>query len=138
MPSTTLSSSSRPEPSSTVITPSLPTLSIASAMRSPMAASLLADTEPTCRMALRSLRPLGPSVTFTALARTLTPATMRERASSPNLTSLAAMINSSLLNSWDLLGEDAHDVVFTHDDIFGAIDLHFGAGVLAEEDGVTG
>jgi hypothetical protein len=36
MPSTTSSSLSRPEPSSTVITPSLPTFSIASAMMSPM------------------------------------------------------------------------------------------------------
>ena len=38
-----------------------------------------------------TLRPFGPSVTFTALARVSTPNSMRSRASAPNLTSLAAM-----------------------------------------------
>ena len=42
-----------------------------------------------------TLRPLGPRVTFTALASTSTPASMRERASVSNLTSLAAMIEIS-------------------------------------------
>src|SRR5665213_2138575 len=36
-----------------------------------------------------TLRPLGPSVTLTALARMSTPRSMRSRASTPNLTSLA-------------------------------------------------
>src|SRR6202158_5468829 len=36
-----------------------------------------------------TLRPLGPSVTFTALLRISTPRSMRSRASTPNLTSLA-------------------------------------------------
>src|SRR6185437_2147549 len=36
-----------------------------------------------------TLRPLGPRVTFTALARMSTPRSMRSRASTPNLTSLA-------------------------------------------------
>ena len=36
-----------------------------------------------------TLRPLGPNVCFTAFARILTPFAIRERASSPNLTSLA-------------------------------------------------
>ncbi len=36
-----------------------------------------------------TLRPLGPRVTLTALARIFTPFTMRARASSPNLTSFA-------------------------------------------------
>ena len=39
-----------------------------------------------------TLRPLGPSVTFTALARVSTPRSMRSRASPENFTSLAAMI----------------------------------------------
>ena len=39
-----------------------------------------------------ALRPFGPRVAFTASERRLTPANMRERASSPNNTSLAAMI----------------------------------------------
>ena len=37
-------------------------------------------------------RPLGPSVTLTALARMSTPRSMRSRASAENLTSLAAML----------------------------------------------
>ena len=39
-----------------------------------------------------TLRPLGPRVTLTALARVFTPFSMRARASSPKRTSLAAMI----------------------------------------------
>ena len=38
-----------------------------------------------------TLRPFGPSVTFTALARILTPRSMRSRASAANFTSLAAI-----------------------------------------------
>ena len=38
-----------------------------------------------------TLRPFGPSVTFTASARMSTPRSMRARASPPNRTSLAAM-----------------------------------------------
>jgi hypothetical protein len=38
-----------------------------------------------------TLRPLGPSVTFTALARISTPRSMRSRASPENFTSLAAI-----------------------------------------------
>src|SRR6202021_2212173 len=40
---------------------------------------------------MTTLRPLGPSVTFTALARISTPRSMRSRASPENLTSLAAL-----------------------------------------------
>ena len=43
---------------------------------------------------ITTLRPLGPKVTFTASARTLTPAIIFERAESPNLTSLADIIYS--------------------------------------------
>ncbi len=194
MPSTTSSSDSSDLPSSTVITPSLPTLSIASAISLPMVSSLLAEMAPTwaisllvvvaleaflssstravtalsiprlrsigfmpaatyfmpsrmmawastvavvvpspamsevleatslticapmfCSLSLSSislatdtpslvtvgapkerssttLRPLGPRVTLTALARMLTPSTMRARASPPKITSFAAML----------------------------------------------
>jgi len=194
MPSTTSSSNSRPLASSTVITPSLPTFSMASAIFSPTSRSPLAEMMPTWAIsdepatgverALRSsttlatatsmprfrsigfmpaatevmpsrtmawartvavvvpspaaslallatsrsiwapmfsnlsfssislatetpslvmrgapkllsittLRPLGPRVTFTALARMSTPARMRSRASRPNFTSLAAIV----------------------------------------------
>ena len=40
-----------------------------------------------------TLRPFGPSVTFTALARISTPRNMRSRASMENLTSLADILN---------------------------------------------
>jgi hypothetical protein len=47
MPSTVSSVVSRPLASSTVMTPSLPTFSIASAMRLPISRSLLAEMVPT-------------------------------------------------------------------------------------------
>ena len=59
MPSTTSSSLSRPEPSSTVITPSLPTFSIASAMVLPIDSSEFAEIVPTCAMRLGVLARLG-------------------------------------------------------------------------------
>ena len=52
MPSTRSSSFSSPLPSSTVITPSLPTLSIASAIVLPIASSALAEMAPTCAISL--------------------------------------------------------------------------------------
>src|SRR5947207_1848593 len=55
MPSTTSSCVSRPFASSTVITPSFPTLLIASAMISPMVESLLAEMVPTCAISFCSL-----------------------------------------------------------------------------------
>src|SRR5579859_5454052 len=58
MPSTTSSSLSRPCPSSTVITPSLPTLAIASAMVLPMLSSEFAEMVPTCAIAFGSLQGL--------------------------------------------------------------------------------
>ena len=54
MPSTTSSSVSRDLPSSTVITPSLPTFSMASAMIFPIVSSLLAEMEPTCAISSAS------------------------------------------------------------------------------------
>src|SRR5216683_4015205 len=55
MPSTTSSSVSRPLASSTVMTPSFPTFSIASAIMSPMVESLLAEMVPTWAISRRSL-----------------------------------------------------------------------------------
>src|ERR1700733_9559998 len=58
MPSTTSSSFSRPEPSSTVITPSLPTFAMASAIVLPMLSSEFAEIVPTCAIAFASLHGL--------------------------------------------------------------------------------
>ena len=54
MPSTTSNSVAIDLPSSTVITPSLPTFSIASAMMSPMVWSLFAEIDATCETELLS------------------------------------------------------------------------------------
>src|SRR5689334_6595982 len=236
MPSTSSSSFSRPLPSSTVITPSLPTLSIASAMVLPISGSAFAEIAPTWAISFEvvhgleiffssstatvtalsmprlmsigfmpaatyfmpsamidcastvavvvpspatsevleatsfticapmfsnlslssisfatdtpslvtvgapnersstTLRPFGPSVTFTASARMFTPVIMRTRAFSLNLTSLAAMVDSSLIWLAEALGHDGHDVFFAHHEQLFAVDLDGAAGVLAEED----
>src|SRR5581483_5578084 len=101
---------------------------------------------------MTTLRPLGPSVTFTALASVSTPRNIFSRASDENLTSLAAMAVTSFLSDvddeWmissgrlldrpDLL-DDAKDVALLHDEQFLAVDLDLGAGPFAEEDMVTG
>src|SRR5437868_569236 len=97
-----------------------------------------------------TLRPLGPSVTLTALLRMSTPRNILSRASTENLTSLAAMV-ASLRNVSDwgrqigsgrlALGQpfrdDAHDVALLHDKELLAVDLDVGARPLAEEDAVA-
>ena len=70
MPSTTSSSFSRPEPSSTVITPSLPTFFIASAMMLPIDSSELAEIVPTWAMALSSA--VGLLIFFSSSTAALT------------------------------------------------------------------
>src|SRR5687768_15065924 len=234
MPSTSSSSFCSDLPSSTVITPSLPTLSIASAMILPTSVSRLAEIEPICATSLEepqgleiffsssttattalsmprfrsigfmpeatyfmpsrtiawartvavvvpspatsdvldatsftiwapmfsnlslssisfatetpslvtvgapnersstTLRPLGPSVTFTASARIFNPWTILARAPSWNLTSLAGICRS-LLVTFDY----AHDVFLAHDEELIAFDLDGLAGVLAEEHAVA-
>src|SRR5690242_17372215 len=96
-----------------------------------------------------TLRPLGPSVTFTASARMSTPRSMRERASPPNRTSFAAIfVGFPYLNpivrsrsGGLLLGgrafDHAHDVGLLHDQQLLAVDLDLGAGPLAEQDAVA-
>src|SRR5271167_1401520 len=88
----------------------------------------------------RTLRPLGPSVTLTALARTSMPRSMRSRASPLNLTSLAAMSDIPWLSGFlrcDGPIEHAHDVGFLHDHQVLAIELDLGARPLAEQHAVT-
>src|ERR1700683_1066611 len=96
-----------------------------------------------------TLRPLGPSVTLTALARISTPRSMRSRASTPNLTSLADICcfleielegkgrSGGLLLAGGEVGEDAHDVALLHDQEIFAVDLDLGARPLAEQDAVA-
>src|SRR6202163_4101437 len=92
-----------------------------------------------------TLRPLGPSVTFTALLRMSTPRSILSRASTENLTSLAAIVVSPNCVSariagasrglllGDALFDDAHDVALLHDQEILAINLDLGAGPLAEQ-----
>src|SRR6476620_2084355 len=81
-----------------------------------------------------TLRPFGPSVTRTALARVSTPRSIRSRASVENLTSLAAI--GIFSGTWS--GDHAHDVGLFHDQQFVAVELHLGAGPLAEQNLVAG
>src|SRR6185312_16874375 len=76
-----------------------------------------------------ALRPLGPRVALTALARMFTPLNMRARASSLKRTSLAAIFVIPRLLALD----HGHDVFFTHDHQLFTVDLHFGAAVLTEQ-----
>src|SRR5581483_1081342 len=95
-----------------------------------------------------TLRPFGPSVTLTALARMSAPRSIFSRASVENLTSLAAMMFLSMVlvgpaGSGGLLAdrtafENAHHVGFLHDQVFLTVDLDLGAGPLAEQDAVAG
>src|ERR1700738_3225893 len=94
-----------------------------------------------------TLRPFGPSVTFTALLRMSTPRSILSRASTPNLTSLLAMMCS--LKCWGIrrlrglllgggkIGENAHDVALLHDQQFLAVELDLGARPFAEQDAVA-
>src|SRR5215210_8034420 len=96
-----------------------------------------------------TLRPFGPSVTFTASERMSTPRSIRSRAFAPNLTSFAAMLSSSWfllrggLASGGLLGrglafEHAHDVGLLHDQELLVVELDLGPRPLAEQDAVAG
>src|ERR1700730_16151511 len=108
-----------------------------------------------------TLRPLGPSVTFTALARMSTPRSILSRASTENLTTLAAMswvpsnvrcqiseLRRQLTAGYELelalsdlfslssdlgSGEHAHDVGLFHDQEILAVELDLGTGPFSEQ-----
>src|SRR5690606_30935913 len=83
-----------------------------------------------------TLRPLGPRVTLTALARMFTPSTMRARASPPKTTSFAA-ISVLRIQFKDLFLNNRKQVVFLHDQQLLAVDLDGLAAVLAEQNAVA-
>src|SRR3954451_17173957 len=91
-----------------------------------------------------TLRPLGPSVTLTALFSTSTPLSILVRASVENLTSLAAIcaVSRYVAGLTDRSGglclggallEHAHEVRLLHDQELVAVELDLGAGPLAEQ-----
>src|ERR1700676_2988115 len=95
-----------------------------------------------------TLRPFGPSVTFTALLRISIPRNILSRASTENLTSLADILSLREFLFWRwkssgglLLGhrflENAHDVALLHDQEINAIELDLGARPLAEQHAVA-
>src|ERR1019366_3557652 len=88
---------------------------------------------------MTTLRPLGPSVTFTALLRISTPRRMRSRASVEKRTSLAAIVFKLQRRSREVKrkrgssGDDAEDVAFLHDEEVFAVDLDFRARPFSEQ-----
>src|SRR2546422_814175 len=97
MPSTTSSVVSRPFASSTVITPSLPTLSIALLMMSPMVESPLAEMVPTWAISLGSLVGL---VSFFSSATTASTALSMPRLISIGLLPAATILAPSRKIAW--------------------------------------
>ena len=101
--------------SRTICAPMFSNLSSSSISLATVTPSLVVRGAPK-DFSITTLRPLGPSVTLTALARMSTPRSMRSRASPENLTSLAAMVGKLLkLERWPLwdcgLSADVGDVV---------------------------
>src|SRR5207244_4585050 len=82
-------------------------------------------------LSMTTLRPLGPSVAFTASARILTPLSSELRASSSNLSCFGMDRVPPLL-------ENGEDVFLAHDEVFLVVDLDLGARILAEQDLVAG
>src|SRR4029453_4536059 len=88
-------------------------------------------------LSMTTLRPLGPSVAATAAAMMLMPLSREARASSSNF----SCFGMDRFPPWDLLEsllEDGEDVFLAQDQVVVAVDLDLVAGVLAEQDAVTG
>src|SRR6516164_4947963 len=88
---------------------------------------------------ITTLRPFGPSVTFTALASVSTPRSNRSRASPEKRTSFAAITTYSLefLVCGRALGDDAHNVGLLHDEEILALEFDFGARPFAEQHAIS-
>src|SRR5215210_3665441 len=134
--------------SRTICAPMFSNLSASSISLATVTPSLVIRGAPKL-LSSTTLRPFGPSVTFTASERMSTPRSIRSRAFAPNLTSFAAMLSSSLfllrggLASGGLLRrgrafEDTHDVGLLHDQELLVVELDLGPRPLAEQDAVAG
>src|SRR5215469_6279956 len=139
--------------SRTICAPMFSNLSSSSISLATVTPSLLMRGAPK-DLSSTTLRPFGPSVTRTALARMSIPRSILSRASVANLTSLAAILVHSVWRSCvcvllgerpsgglllrDLIGEHAHDVALFHDQVIDAVDLDLGARPLAEQHPVAG
>src|SRR5262249_23909542 len=99
-------------------------------------------------LSITTFRPLGPSVAFTASARTFTPRRSAARAVWSNISCFAIYCSSVCPHSvvgfirrvgvraWESSVEDPEDVILFHDEQLLAVDLHLAAGILAEENAV--
>src|SRR5437763_1244527 len=115
--------------SRTIWAPMFSNLSASSISLATVTPSLLIRGAPN-DLSRTTLRPLGPKVTFTALARMSTPRSILSRASVWNRTSFAAMISLPLR-------DDTHNVGFLHDNEVLAVDLDFGARPFSKEHSVA-
>src|SRR5256714_6444697 len=132
-------------PSRTIWAPMFSNLSSSSISLATVTPSLVMRGAPN-DLSSTTLRPLGPSVTRTALARMSTPRNILSRASIENLTSLAAIFVlryvlmrqplGSLL-AGDGLFDHAHDVALFHDQIFDPLDLDLRARPFAEQHAIA-
>src|SRR5690349_6020363 len=85
-----------------------------------------------------TLRPFGPSVTFTAFARMSTPRNILSRASEWKRTSFAGMSSSlAWVSSAHLALDHAHEIGLLHHQEFLALDPHLGTGPFAEENPIA-
>src|SRR5215471_8109264 len=111
----------------TIWAPMFASLSSSSISFATVTPSLVTVGEPQ-DFSMMTLRPRGPSVTLTVLARMLSPLAMLWRALCEKTISLAAMFRSlSLL-------DHREDVVLAQNQVLGAVDLDLVARVLGEED----
>src|SRR5438045_3745976 len=76
---------------------------------------------------ITTLRPRGPSVTLTALARTFRPYAMFWRALLPNTISLAAIFVLRYLT------DHREDVFLAQDEVFFAVNFNLAARILREQ-----
>src|SRR5262252_6150666 len=115
----------------TICAPMFASLSSSSISLATVTPSLVTVGEPH-DFSMMTLRPRGPSVTFTVLARMLSPLAMLWRALCEKTISLAAMFRS-----FPLL-DHCENVVLAQDEVFRSVDLDLVARVLGEEDLVAG
>src|SRR6478735_1546022 len=125
----------------TIWAPMFASLSSSSISLATVTPSLVTVGEPQL-FSMMTFRPRGPSVTFTVLARMLSPLAMLWRALCAKTISLAAMTvclrcSLGLLKGFDRdrdLFQHGEDVVLAQDQVLGAVDLDLVARVLGEQD----
>src|SRR5579875_50458 len=84
-----------------------------------------------------TLRPLGPSVTFTASASASTPRSIARRASSPKRISFAILYTSLTFYVVDLLLDDRQDVAFAQNQHFFVVHFDFRTSILRENHAIS-